>query len=275
MKRILNISTGLLDEAIQDKYRLESLAFAMQLKGVFISGALHNRNQSDLKALFRMGNDKLTRLINNGLKFGYLRQEGDVLIATPIRDEKRHIKLKLSSFNKVNSNLSIQKSLRKAYIVNHIRIIENLSHTFIGAEGETTPDNMRNRKKFQKQLSSYGVRVGSKVTGRLSYIRIAEILSISKRSAIQLINELVKEGVISKEYVFVEQDCYFDHSIEGDALYLANFNDSKGHLVRFVCPITGELSLYIQYSNKYSINKWVNYTIHNNYTKSIKSYLLS
>ena len=273
--KTLNISLDILKEAIQDKSRLESLAYALQLKGMFRSGDLHYRKQGDLKALFRMGNIKLSRCINNGLKYGYLRLDGDLLIANNLQDRSMHVKVNISDFNNKNSNIRIQRSLRKACIVNQIRVIETINHTFIKARGKvTSPKDYKNRGSYEKQLRGYGLKANSKTKGRLSYIRIAELSNVGRKTAIALINELIAEGVISKQLQFEEQRRYFGHSIEGDSLYLDKKQGKgreRGHLVRMFNPINGEMSLFVQYSNKYEVTSLSNYSILKNYTYSYNS----
>lgn len=270
--KTLNISLDILKEAIQDKSRLESLAYALQLKGMFVSSTLHNRKQGDLKALFRMGNIKLSRCIKNGLKYGYLRLDGDMLVSNKLTDRSMRIKLRFSSFNTTNDNLRIQNELRKALIVNQIRIIESINHTFIRARGWVTDLKVyKKRDSYEKQLRGYGLRKHSKVTGRLSYQRVAELVNVSRKQAIKLVNELIADGIISKELQFEEQKRYFDYSIEGDASYLDKKQGKgrqRGHLVRMFNPVNGQMSLFVQYSNKYSINSTQNYSIQKNYQYS-------
>ena len=274
------LSLNILEEAVQSKSRLEALAFCMQVKGVYSSSALHytraRGDRSHLEAVcrvFSIGKVKLSRLIKNGLKYGYLRQEGDLIIANKITAKDYKININIESYNKANDNIRIQKMLQKAFIVNHIRKVEYVAHTFIRARGRITDlKQLKSRKKniarWEKELERCGVKKNSKVSGRISYETLAGKCNITRQRAILLVNELIEEGIISKEYFFKEQKVFFEKNELADKIYLDKVQGNsrqRGYLRRFFNPITNKIGLFIQLSNIYRVLSDSNYNLMKNY----------
>ena len=252
MSKVLRIGVHILEEAIQSESRLEALAMAIQFKGLFTSSALHSRSYREMKDVFSMGYNKLKRAITNAIEYGYIRKQGNLFIANKISG-RNYVKLEFSDFDKSNSNLRIQKELRKAYLVNYLRKREKLEHTVNKARGYGSP---RDCKKAIKLLNKYGIDKNSFIGGT-SYNRIAEVLGISRNSSIKLIQELEDQGIIRRMLNFVGQEgevFAYNEKLDGYFLdALQGIHKKRGYLRRMFCPITGEMTLYVQYSNKFQV----------------------
>lgn len=242
-----NISIEVLEKAIADKDRLEALCFCLKIKGMFGSGALIKRNYSDLQRVMRISYRKLSRCIKNALKFSYMREEGGLYITNPI-NRGLCVKIQLNDVKEPNSMFKIQRELEKAIIAIHVRRVNYVAHNFKEARGKVKSlRQYKKRKNYEKVLSRCGVTKKSFVTGRVSYIRLAQIANITRNRAIELVNEMTTEGSLVKELYFEEVN-YFDEQ-KGENSFLTN-----GYLRRFFCPIKNSFSLFVQLSNKYRNN---------------------
>lgn len=250
MNRTMNISIELLEEAIQNKDRKEALAFCLKVKGMFGSSTLIKRNYSELQKLLRMSYNKTKRCIENALKFGYMREEGNLYIANRF-SIGLCVKLSIKEVEKPNAVLYIVRELEKAMMLVHIGRINYVTHSKISA---SNPKSVVEFKKGKARLKKCGVNCNDNVTGRVSYIRLAEIAYIPRKRAIMLIRELVNSGVLSKEYFYEEQDVLFPKNGNSDDIYLDSVStkNKRGYLIRMM--VNGKISLFIQLSNIFKLN---------------------
>ena len=83
MRRIW-LSINIAEDAVADENKLEALAFSMLIKTKFVSSVFKDATVRRCNKVFGMGSTRSNRLINNGLKYGYLMRSGNDIIATKI-----------------------------------------------------------------------------------------------------------------------------------------------------------------------------------------------
>lgn len=249
------ISKEFVRSDFKSKERREALAFAILLKLKFRSSTLHYDRERDgktkLRALapfFRMGNVKLMRAIKNGLKFEYLRQEGNLIIANKVKCLDYHNYYINFDGQKNYEIKDIEKELEKAFVYCHIETLEYLVHK------KDNPKNFKSVKQAKKdslKLELYGIKEDSIVDNKVSYKTWATHLGVSRSYAISLIKEMVKEGRIGVSHYF-EEIGDKDLTITDKKEIVKVFG---GFVRGLLNPRTNKIENVLQLSNKYSLNE--------------------
>lgn len=78
--------------AVNNKDRLEALAFALLIKLTFQNSIVKSTSIRKLTYIFRMGWTKLSKVLKNALRYGYIVKEGDIYFAPSLKQR--------GSFNK-------------------------------------------------------------------------------------------------------------------------------------------------------------------------------
>ena len=187
-RRIIRLSVDLAKEALGSKEREEALAFAISIKFRFVSSALKGKHttKKHIKTLFKIGDKKLTRILDNAVGFGYIRFEGDRIIANKLYSDL-DLTYTIHVDRKILLNKDAVKLLRHAVAVNHVGILTFYSDRKIRqANPKTIGDvKMRNGKQyFSTGISNY---------------RMAEVLSCKVWKAKQILKELTVKGIFTKE----------------------------------------------------------------------------
>lgn len=246
----MNVAIEILEGAIKSKDKKEALAFCLKVKAMFGSSTLIKRNYSELQKTLRMSYNKTKRCIENALKYGYMREEGNLYIANKL-SKGLCVKINVKEAKEPNAVLYIVRELEKAMMLVHISRVNYVAHSKNSA---SNPKSVEEFKKANRRLKKCGVNCNDNVTGRVSYIRLAEIAYIPRKRAIMLIRELVNSGVLSKEYFYEEQDVLFPKNGNSDDIYLDSVStkNKRGYLIR-MC-LNGKISLFIQLSNIFTLN---------------------
>lgn len=187
-RRIIRLSIDLAKEALGSREREEALAFAMSIKFRFVSSALKGKHttKKHIKALFRIGDKKLTRILDNAVKFEYIRMEDGLIIANKLyRDLDLTYKIYVD--REILLNKDAVKMLRHAVAVNHIGILTFFHDRKIRQASPKTIGDVKMRGKT-KYFS----------TG-ISNNRVAQVLNCKVWKAKQILKDLTNSGAISKE----------------------------------------------------------------------------
>ena len=190
----------------------------------------------NLKVVFGMGTDKLSCLMKDGIKYGYLVKKGNYLIALPVYVEKGYnFKLKFErkscsivgekSFYKLKR---IVKELRCAFLANHVKTLNEVCDTK-NKVMHGYPGFKRNKKRVK------GMRNIEKVKNTLSLETISTILSIYRDEARSLIKILVEKKVLKKKRNFINKGRISKEFISGLKSYCAtvygkNFFETRGNV---------------------------------------------
>ncbi|MGJ7024999.1 hypothetical protein [Petrimonas sulfuriphila] len=186
MKHIY-LNTEIAKDAIRSKDRLEALSFAILVKDKFTSSMVNNATIRSCKELFKIGSTRTSRIIKNGLEYGYLRREKGALIANKIKAKGYNVKIELDG-NNLNSVMDI---VRKSVLLNHIKVQNRITDTFQSASNP----------KFLKEYKSARKRVVRGMTGLTDYghygtstARVMEVTNTKRTKARAIVGSLVLSG---------------------------------------------------------------------------------
>ena len=135
VKDRIYISIRETESVLNDKNRLEALSFALCMKVNFRSSAIKNPTIRRCKELFHIGTSRMTRIMRNGTRYGFLRKEGDLLIASPIKEKcSYNYRLERKGTYKKNDKITFGlkdaiKMLREIILLNHISKQKNCADT--------------------------------------------------------------------------------------------------------------------------------------------------
>lgn len=187
-RRIIRLSVDLAKEALGSKEREEALAFAISIKFRFVSSTLKGNytTKKHLKTLFKIGDKKLTRILDNAVDFGYIRFDGDRIIANKLYSDL-DLTYTIHVDRKILLNKDAVKLLRHAVAVNHVGIL-------------TFYSDRKNRQANPKTIGDVKMRNGKQYfsTGISNY-RMAEVLSCKVWKAKQILKELTVKGTFTKK----------------------------------------------------------------------------
>ena len=193
MKRNILLSVELANEALGDKLREESLAFAIQIKHTYVSSALKGKHltKKHIKILFKIGDAKLTRVLKNGVGFGYIRIEDGLIIANSLRSNKDLV-YKIEVKDSTLLNKDAVKIIRHAVAVRHIGIL-TFYHDL--KQRQTNPKSVNDYKRACKKMRGKGEAFSTGVSNS----RMAEILNCKLWKARQTMQEITNAGVFTKK----------------------------------------------------------------------------
>lgn len=202
MKQRLYLSTIVANEAVQSKDRIEALAFSMQIKLTFVSSIVQSATVSRCKSIFGMGSTRMSRIIRNSLKYGYIKRVGSDLIALQFKGSKNYcMKLDFAYLTAgiTGENIcqysikDIIRLIKQSVLLNHIRKTNNCADTF------NTSSNPKSKSAFKKAKSKLKRMQCDKFYGEgISIKRIMLITNTKRTNARKLISSLVANGLVDK-----------------------------------------------------------------------------
>lgn len=199
MKQTILLSLPKAERALSSKDELEALSFAILIKLTFTSSEIQSATVRRCKEIFGIGTSRMTRVINNSIKYGYVVREGNNLKALKVKEEKVYnIKLEFTSksYSRSNERYSLSQIMdiiRNSVLLNHIKKQNNCEDTFDIADNPVNSKTYRKAKKRIKRMS----HTKSAFKG-LSINRISTLLRVSKNKVRILLNRLLNNGLIEK-----------------------------------------------------------------------------
>lgn len=182
--------------------QLEGLAMAISTKILFTSGnikySLDRGGKSKaraMKELYGLGYTRFKRALNNAIKYGYMRVEGDLIISNPIR-----IKNSYScgaTFDNHNLDRIIQ-ILRKIALVHKVNNVNEVFDMSIKARGERVR-NSRTYKEFKSAKKNLQYDENRGFHNYISIDTIAKFLNCSRGTAYFIVQDLIHRGTLHKE----------------------------------------------------------------------------
>ena len=249
--RTIKLSISEAKQAIQSKSRLEALAFAIQIKGMYVSSCLMDCSSSDksikyskLKEQFHLGHAKIKRIVNNAVEYGYIRFENGRLIANKLYSTKEFvIRLNISSKESLVNNTKVKSLIQKTVILEHINKISFINDTIYTVKSSKVP--YKEKKLAMKKIYKYALTIPNELIG-LSYDRISKIANVNKNKAISFIKDLINRNIINKKINLI---CTGINAKPKDKSIQIEYkkNGNNGYLRKL------NYMYYIQESNIYSI----------------------
>lgn len=210
MRRIW-LSIKMAEEAVADKEKLEALAFAVFIKTKFVSSVFNDATIRRCNKVFGMGSTKSSRLINNGLKYGYLIRSGKDIIATKIRGKGLNNKLFFNP-DAVYSMSHLMDKIRETVLLNKIKKQSWVLDTINKAKHPTSLTEHRKtiRKRYARTMIA---------NDGISIKRIMQVTNTKKYRAKRIVKSLVKSMQVSMTIRFVNTDIDadgFDHRMANE-----------------------------------------------------------
>lgn len=261
MKKILYIDRIELSEAFKSKERFEALVFAVCVKLNFQNSIVYKTDFRSLKAFFKIGQTRLTRILKNGRKYGYINVKDNVLSANKLRSTDAYNYRLVFDFKtyKFTDNVhsaflmkDVADFLRKQIILNYVaqqNFKENMSNTLASRDAEYC--NGKQYKKAVKQRNNkyMNLRISNDYTKHnlISRSRFAKVANCSKSKAKRLVNEMCVSGMMKRKSVLVKTD------IRRDRFNMNRVNDLLGTITMpcFLRAVKNEEYIYLQLSNLY------------------------
>lgn len=209
MVRKLWIGTETLRFVAGNRDKIDALAFAIMVKQERINSTITNCSQRNLKKVFHMGSDTLRRVIDDGLEYGFLRRDGNRLVANKICQNKklgykiaRQIFIEAKYKNGDHLTLSnVRTIIEEAIIVNQISMQQSCTDTHNRAtNGQTTQSIRAARKRESRMLK----RQYCNDYNGLSNLRIQQLIDRKHGKAVKVVKQAISHKLVSKRIRMTE-----------------------------------------------------------------------
>ena len=253
MRKLL-VSVNILRWVVGSKDRIDALAFAILIKQAHVNSLITNATQRKLKALFGVGTEKLRKLVADGLSSGFLRREGDNLIANRLHEkaglvycmEKWLFNDAVSKSKRRKLTLcGVRKMIETAILYNHVSMQKSCEDTHCVASSESKPLNAIKRAKKREKCMLRGESYDERFRG-LSNCRIQQLIGRAKSTAVKVVKNAVQLNLLRKkwrvDYIFANGDActYYAQNL---------FNEEDLHIIVDL----KRRSVYTRLSNTYSV----------------------
>lgn len=199
MIQTLYISLPKAERALNSKEELEALSFAVLIKLTFTTSEVQSATVRRCKEIFGIGSTRMSRVINNSIKYGYVVRIGNNLKALPVKEENAfNIKLRFEckTFSRSEERYTLNEIMdiiRDSVLLNHIKKQNACENTFRLTDNPKTSKGLKAAQKRIKRMSHT-----SKAFIGLSMTKIAKLLVVSKWKARRLLSKMLSDGLITK-----------------------------------------------------------------------------
>lgn len=215
MIQTININITEAMEAVKSKEALDGLIFAYMIKTTFVSGRINNATIRRVCHALGIGNTICRRGLKSALERGYVRREGNDVIAVNINNHLDYVypitkNLKRKSERTADDYIrcpfkftELRKIIRKAVIENHILKQNDFSNTHeCSVNPHCKKQYLRARRRIKRMCNKPIVENGD----RLSHKRVMEIANIKRSTAKTLMREMVKSKRLTKKQNIEQTD---------------------------------------------------------------------
>lgn len=273
----IRLNITLADEIIHDDKALDGFIFAYMVKLTFVSGRINNANTRRICEVLGIGNRVCRRALQSALKHGYVRLEGNDIIAVNINEHRDHACPLLKNLKRISERTKddlircpfrfteLRKIIRKDVIKNHIQKQNDFCNTI---ESSVNPHSKNELYRAKRRIKRMCKRPIAENTDRLSTKRIMEIANISRSTAKTLMRDMVRGGEIEKYRNIEQTDIDIQHELRSEYTkcgfkqaakhWILNFaeNVQKGFPIlrwRWIDEMNCRLMVDIQYANSYKV----------------------
>lgn len=240
---------------------MESLAFAMMVKLTFVNSRIKDATVKRCKEIFGIGSARMCRIIKNGIQYGYIRREGNTIIANSLKSEKSYHfhndfeALTASRTKNKSQNEDKDKSDKKdevqckyklkdvialiheAVLLNHISKQSECSDTINTLQDPKTLKQFKKAKKWQGRMRL----CKDKACERLSNKRIMDITHTSLYHSRNIIRSIVRKRWALKRDVIIPTEIDKDNFEKSANMWFKKYGVS-GYLFKF---FDGRINDYI------------------------------
>lgn len=268
------------NEAIQSEERFDGYTLAFLIKLTMVSGRINNARLDRMCAILHMGKQTVSRCLKSALRYGYVRREGNDVIANATRrdrlDHLYPLTKKLDRLEKHKTEedyipecpikfTKLKDVFRKIVIENHVTKQNDFSNTI---ECSVNPQSEKQFKRARRRIKRMCKGEVVSDTDRLSNIRAASIMRCSKSKAKVIVKELVEGNILTKKTnieetdIDIQEELGIAHTEPGFKKKAVFWTHSYARNVRHGFPtlqwkcvdgINYRLMVNIQYANSYSV----------------------
>lgn len=272
----LNLTEAI--EAVKSKDALDGFIFAYMIKLTFVSGRINNANTRRICHALGIGNTICRRGLKSALERGYVRQEGNDIIAVNINNRLDYVypitkNLKRKSERTADDSIrcpfkftELRKIIREAVIENHILKQNDFSNTHeCSVNPHCKKQYLRAKRRIKRMCNKPIVENGD----RLSHKRVMKVANIKRSTAKNLMREMVKSKRLTKRQNIEQTDIdiqrelgtsytepYFK-AIAKHWIGLYTKNVDRGFPIlrwRYLNERDCRLMVDIQFANSYKVN---------------------
>lgn len=270
MIQTLFLNATLSTTAVQSTEALDGLVFAYMIKTTFVSGRINNATIAHICHVLGCGNRVARRGLKSALKHGYVRQEGNDIIANNLNNRLDYVyplQIEIRRDKKCPFRFTqLRKLIRKVVIENHISKQQDFSNTI---ECSVNPHCHKQYKRAVKRIKRMCEKPIAENTDRLSNRRIMEVANTKRSTAKNIMREMVKAKTLAKTANVEQTDIdiqselgmsYTEPSFRYAAKnWIFNYADnvSEGFPVlqwKWIDEANCRLMVNIQYANSYKVN---------------------
>lgn len=278
MIQTININITEATEVVKSKGALDGFIFAYMIKTTFVSGRINNTTSRYVCATLGIGNKVYRRGLESALKRGYVRYEGNNLIAVNINKRLDylfpiHKELKRKSERTADNKprcpfkfTELRKIIRKAVIENHILKQNDFCNTLECSANPHGKGQLKRAKRRIKRMCSKPIVENG---DRLSHRRIMEVANIKRSTAKTLMREMVKNKRLTKKQNIEQTDidiqrelgmtydepCFKSVAKQWARCYAESVNNGYPILRwRYLNECNCRLMVDIQFANSYKVN---------------------
>lgn len=250
--RYNKISVATAKECMTNKDMLEAYALAYATKYLFSSSMIKgtNTNITGIMTLFSIGHGRAVRVLNNAIKFGFIRQEGKNIIANRLYEYGELI-VKFKVENKTITLNEAIKAIRKVVLISKIKSLHYINDLKKGTASKSSKEYASFKRRVRNK--GYNLVKDGEVKSKydmdskeasISLMSLAKEINMTVPSLMVLLKELESDGVISKRHNFEKINLNMSYEE-----YKANKGKIEfGKKIRFIGG-----NYFIQLSNVYSI----------------------
>lgn len=248
------MSINILRWVVGNKDRIDALAFSILIKQAHVNSLITRATQRKLKALFGMGTEKLRKLVADGLSSGFLRKEGDNLIANRLHENNGLVYcMEEWLFNDAISRskrrkltlCGVRKMIETAILYNQVSMQKSCEDTHYSASSKSNPLSAIKRAAKREKSMLRGKSYNERFRG-LSNYSIQKLIGRAKSTAIKVVKNAVQLNLLRKNW---KVDYFI---VNGDACtyYAQSLFDQED--IRIIVDLRRR-SVYARFSNIYSI----------------------
>lgn len=278
MIQTININATLASEVIQSDEAMDGFIFAYMVKLTFVSGRIKDASIPRICEVLGVGNRVARRGLKSALEHGYVRYEGNDIIANNINRRLDYIyplqiELKRMSERPKSDTprcpfkyTQLRKFIRKVVIENHISKQQDFCNT---SECSVNPHSHKQYVRALRRIKRMCKKTIAENTDRLSNRRVMEVANLKRSTAKSIMREMVKSNTLSKSLniehteIDIQSELGMDYANpkfrRSAKRWILNYADNveQGFPIltwRYVDERNCRLMVDIQYANSYKVN---------------------
>lgn len=249
---------------------MDGFIFAYMVKCTFVSGRINNATIARICHVLGCGNRVARRGLKSALEHGYVRQEGNDIIANNLNNRLDYVyplQIEMIRNKKCPFKFTqLRRIIREVVIENHISKQEDFGNTL---ECSVNPQSHKQYVKAKRRIKRMCHKPIAENTDRLSNRRVMEIANLKRSTAKNIMRGLVKSKRLTKTMNIENTDFdvqshlgmqytepYFKSCAKHCIYEIADSID-KGFPIlrwRWLDERNCRLMVDIQYANSYKVN---------------------